>query len=210
MIQIDHITLGYAKQTLLRDFSLSVNTGQKVALCGPSGAGKSSILRCILGFVRPQTGRIVIDGAELDRHNVWTLRRRIGYVPQEADLADQLVSQTIRRPFSFRANARLRPNLDRLPQMLRQFGLSDAVLDKEMPALSGGEKQRIALIITLLLDRDLLLFDEISSALDERSTETIAAMIRESSSTILLVTHDRRLTAVCDRVVDIPSLGQAL
>jgi ABC-type bacteriocin/lantibiotic exporter with double-glycine peptidase domain len=204
VIEIENIELTYGRQTVVRDFSLSAKAGQKVALRGGSGSGKSSILRCILGFVCPRRGRILVDGIELDRHTVWPLRRRMGYVPQEPDLGDALVRETIERPFAFRANVGIRDNLQRLPAMLERFGLSQAILAKEMPALSGGEKQRIAIIVALLLDRPMLLLDEISSALDEPSTQTVINTLAESSQTVLLVTHDPRFTAVCDHVVDVP------
>ncbi|MBE0537519.1 MAG: amino acid ABC transporter ATP-binding protein [Phycisphaerae bacterium] len=209
MIEIQNITLAYGQETVIRDFSLSIEAGQKIAIRGSSGSGKSSILRSLLGFVRPRQGRIVIDGTELNRHTVWPLRGRMGYVPQEADLGDARVGALVERPFSFRANAALRGNLRRLPEMLERFGLSQAILAKEMPALSGGEKQRIALIMTLLLDRPILLLDEISSALDAQSTETVVNLLAGSSQTVVLVSHDLRLAGVCDKVIDVPSYKES-
>ncbi|MGI6271825.1 MAG: ATP-binding cassette domain-containing protein [Anaerohalosphaeraceae bacterium] len=166
--------------------------------------GKSSILRSILGFVCPRKGRILIDGTELNRHTVWGLRRRIGHVPQEVDLGEGLVRDAVERPFTFHANADLRDSLRRLPAMLERFNLPPATLQKETSALSGGEKQRIALIVTLLLDRPILLLDEVSSALDEQSVRTVAGLLAESAQTVLLVTHDPRLVAACDRTVHVP------
>ncbi|MHC4908034.1 MAG: ABC transporter ATP-binding protein, partial [Planctomycetota bacterium] len=145
----------------------------KLCIDGPSGSGKSSLLRAMLGFVRPQSGSITIDNQPVNNKTVWSLRHRIGYVTQEPDLGSQSVLERIRQPFGYKANAHLEFNMDTLEAYLDQFKLPRILLSKQTTDLSGGEKQRIAIIISLLLDRDLLLLDEPTSALDKESKQVL-------------------------------------
>lgn len=211
MIKIDSISIIYDQHVVQEDISLEVGQGEKIALYGASGSGKSSVLESILGFVIPQKGRITINGTELTGESVWPLRRLIGYVSQEPDLGAGTVRQVAERPFSFRANHDLAKNLTRLEEMFEQFALAESILSKDISALSGGEKQRLGLIIALLLDRPILLGDEISSALDPECIRAVADHISRSGQTVILVTHDPVLQGVCDRVVSLDDLkGGAL
>lgn len=201
MIDIDSVSIAYGGRRVFEGFSLSVGRGEKVALCGGSGCGKSSILGSILGFVIPEAGRVVIDGVEVTGDSVWELRRLIGYVPQEPDLGEGTLKEIIERPFSFRANHSIKSNLDKVGEMLGKFGLDESILSKDITTLSGGEKQRFSLIIALLLDREILLLDEISSALDPASKQVVADYLFQSDQTVILVSYDPVLQGVCGRVV---------
>ena len=206
MIDIENITIVYGSQVVVRDFSMSVSAGEKVVIAGASGSGKSSILRSLLGFVVPDEGRISVDSRLIDEKTVWSLRRRISYVGQEPNLGEGTVHEVIERCFSFKANHPLRENMSRLGGLLGQFSLDESILAKDASALSGGEKQRVALILALLLDRPVLLLDEISSALDRQCTQATADHLRGSDKTVLLITHDEALCGVADRMVDLPDL----
>ena len=206
MIDIENITIAYGSQVVVRGFSMSISAGEKVVLAGASGSGKSSILRSLLGFVVPDAGQISVDSCLLDEKTVWSLRRRVAYVGQEPDLGEGSVQGVIDRCFSFKANHSLRKNVSRLGGLLEQFSLAESILAKDVSELSGGEKQRVALILALLLDRPVLLLDEISSALDRECTEATADYLRGSDKTVLLATHDETLMGAADRVVDLPDL----
>jgi putative ABC transport system ATP-binding protein len=204
MLEIDDITIAYDSGAVQQNFSLAVSKGRKVCLSGPSGSGKSSILQSILGFVIPQHGTIRIAGTQLTEKTVWSLRRKIGYVAQEPDLGDGTVEEIIQRPFSFRANQALSKNLDQLPALLKRFSLDESIVSKNISSLSGGEKQRIGLIITLLLDRPLLLLDEISSALDPKCKQAVADYLSQTQQTVLMVSHDSVMQSVCDKTISLP------
>jgi ABC-type bacteriocin/lantibiotic exporter with double-glycine peptidase domain len=205
VIDIDNIRICYGGQEVIRRFSLSANPREKIVLSGPSGSGKSSILRALLGLVIPDEGTISIGSCAIDNRTVWPLRTKMGYVAQEPDMGEGTVRDVVDRCFSFKANHTLKDNLNRLNDMLTRFYLSEAILDKDLSALSGGEKQRVALVIALLLDREILLLDEVSSALDRKCTEAVADYLQTSPQTVLLVTHDDRLMRIADRVVEIGS-----
>ena len=201
-IEIDNLSVNYDGQWVMRGFDLEVEAGAKVALTGPSGSGKSTVLKCILGLVEAREGSIRVFGNLVDDHGVWGARRSLAYVAQEPDLGAGSVRQAIERPFEFKANADLRGNLKRLASLFDRFNLDPVLLDKAGTSLSGGEKQRIALIVAVLLDRPILLLDEASSALDQTNKQAVAEFIREAAElTVLSVAHDTEWLDFADRVV---------
>ncbi len=145
----------------------------------------------------------------LDSRSAWTLRRQIGYVPQESDLGAATAREFIQRPFQYRANQDLVWNEERLQSLCRAFHLDPDLLAQSSKKLSGGEKQRIALISALLLDRKLYLLDEITSALDQESRAAVAEYFSgEDSLSAVIVAHDPMLQAVCGRTYALGSDGK--
>ncbi len=203
-IEIEGLGVNYDGSRVLHGFSLEVAAGEKVSLSGPSGSGKSTVLKCILGLVEPQEGSIRVLGTPVAGDGVWEARRSLAYVAQEPELGSGSVRQAIERPFAFRANVELRGNLKRLPMLMERFHLEPSLLDKESTSLSGGEKQRVALILAVLLDRPILLLDEASSALDRGNKQAVVDFMREAVDlTVLSVAHDAEWLAFADRVVNL-------
>jgi len=203
-IKIKDLSVSYDGQWVLKNFSLSLAHGEKVTLTGPSGSGKSTVLRCILGLVVPDSGSISILGESINGHNIWKIRHHLAYVAQEPDLGTGTVREIIEKPFSYRANLKLRDNLGRLPSLMERFNLSSGLLDKQMSSLSGGEKQRIALVTAILLDRSIVLLDEASSALDKENKQAVADYFKQAQNiTVLSVAHDVEWLGFATRVVDI-------
>ncbi len=201
-LEIDRLTVRLNGQLVLRDFSLTLDPGRKALLTGPSGCGKSTVLRCVLGFVLPEAGSIRVAGEPLTAESVWRLRRHMAYVGQEPDLGTGIVREILERPFHYHANVALRDNLSRIPELFDEFGLARAFLDKEIGDLSGGEKQRVALVSALLLDRDIFLLDEVTSALDPASKRTVADYFRSRTAvTALFVAHDPEWFSFADPVI---------
>lgn len=201
-----HVTLG--ERPVLRGFNLSVAVGERVALAGPPGCGKTTVLRCILGFVVPDAGQVVVLGEEVNPRTIWTIRRRIAYVAQDVELGPGTVRQALERPFTFRANAHLRDNLGRAPELFRRFGLSDALMDQETTSLSGGQRQLVAIISALLLARPILLLDEPTANLDEPTAAAVAEYLASRQDlTIVAVTHHQREFDIGSRLVRLGDLG---
>ncbi len=205
-IAIAGLTLAFGGRTVLQDFSLQVAVREKVVLAGASGSGKSSLLACLLGFLAPAAGRIAIRGEPLTPRSAWRLRRAMALVQQEPDLGELGVAEWLREPLAFRANETLRGNFARVPEWLAQLRLSPAILKQKGPELSGGEKQRLALVSALLLDRPILLLDEPTSALDPEARRAVydclAGLDRQ---TLLLVSHDAGPALdFADRTVRLP------
>ncbi len=204
-IEIEGLGVCHDGRWVLRSFSMRVMAGEKVTLSGPSGAGKSTVLKCILGLVVPQEGEIRVGDRKVDGHGVWEIRRTLAYVAQEPALGPGTARQVIENPFTYRANSALRGNLERLPELLEHFNLPGALLDKDMATLSGGEKQRVALISALLLERSIILLDEATSALDRANREAVGTFFEQAAGvTVLSVAHDSESLGFCNRVVNVP------
>jgi ABC-type lipoprotein export system ATPase subunit len=122
-------------------------------------------------------------------------------VPQEPELGDLTAEEFIRMPFRYRANRGLDWEEGRLRELCAAFHLERGILSQSSRKLSGGEKQRVALIAALMLQRQLYLFDEITSALDEEARAAVADhLINAEGLTAVFVAHDRQLREACDRV----------
>jgi len=205
MLQISDLTVRMGEKHVLSGYSLEVGAGEQVLVTAPSGTGKSTLLRCVLGFLTPQAGTIAVCGKPSDEHSIWSLRLWMSYVAQEPVLGSGTVRDILARPFAYHANRSLKQNLDRVPDLLTQLRLSRGIIDQQMDSLSGGEKQRIALVAALLLDRPLLLLDEIAASLDKDSAEAVSATLAGlTDQTILAVGHHADALPKADRIESLP------
>ena len=203
-IQIDNLAIRHDGKSILSGFSLRLESGQKVTLSGRSGSGKSTVLRCILGFVIPDEGAIYINGERLTGSSVWTLRQQIAYVAQEPLLGTGSVREILERPFTYRANAKKRDNLSRVPELFAQFMLPAELINKDIELLSGGEKQRVAIISAELLDRKILLLDEAGSALDRVSKQAVNEFFcARRDLSVLSVSHEPEQFFCTDRIFEL-------
>ncbi len=192
---------------LFRGLEFSVRAGEHVAVTGPSGCGKSTLLKCLLGLAVPGEGCVVVKGTRLDGRSVWAARRRLAYVAQEPALGPGTVREAVGRAFCYRANRGAEAAPGRLEALLDAFQLPQALLEKPVSLLSGGERQRVALVAALLLEREVLLLDEPSAALDAANRRLVAAYCRGAARlTVVSVSHDDEWLAGCDRVADMAGL----
>ncbi|OQB34571.1 MAG: putative ABC transporter ATP-binding protein YbbL [Candidatus Hydrogenedentes bacterium ADurb.Bin179] len=206
ILDVNNVSVIFGKVPLFSSLYLSMHAGEKVTLSGPSGSGKSTLLRCIVGFA-PFSGFIHINGEPLNRHTVWRLRRQVAYVDQEPDLGPGQVREALKRPFSYKANQAVNFDPHGVDMLFERFLLPQSLQSKEIRTLSGGEKQRVALVVALLLKRPLLLLDEAASALDANSKQQVREYLCEQSElTILSVSHDTRDFTLSNSVFNIEAL----
>jgi len=207
-VSIDTVSFGYDAKPLLREVSITAPRGAVVALMGGSGSGKTTLLRLISGQLRPDAGRVLVEGqdvATLDRPSLYRFRRRTGMLFQFGALfTDLSVFDNVAFP--------LRENTDLPESMIRDLVLMklEAVGLRGsaglMPAqISGGMARRVALARAIALDPPLLMYDEPFAGLDPISLGTIAHLIRSLNdalgATSIVVTHDVPETfAIADRV----------
>jgi len=209
-IKASQLSLRYDGRTLFQNLNFTAGPNRRLCIAGPSGSGKSSLLKAIMGFVRPAEGAIAIDDTVLTDRTCWKLRRHIAYVPQEADLGSESVYERMRQPFGLRANSRVPFDAAQMQRLWDRFGLAQALLSKTSSELSGGEKQRAAIIIALLLKRPILLLDEPVSAMDKQSRLVLRQVLAEQKDkTIVFISHDESLLDLADEVVDISAGGHA-
>lgn len=192
-LMLDHVGLSFDEKTLFENVSLAIDQGDFVVIRGASGSGKSSFLRLLNRLGEPSDGSIAADGTPLVDTEVTSYRRRVGYVQQTPILISGTVRDNLLLPFSYKAASTPVPGRDRLQSDLTGFNLTDVGLDDPADNLSVGQKQRIALIRTLLTGPDIILCDEPTSALDPESRAIVEDRLRhinrEENTTIVLVTH---------------------
>lgn len=192
---------------VLNGVDLAVEAGQTVALCGPSGCGKSTLLHLIGGLDLPDKGHIVVNGIELNRHRdmVRFMRHEVGFVFQLHNLIPGLTLEENCLLPALAAGLSRTEARKRLLQLATRTGL-EARLSQPMQKLSGGERQRTALCRALMNRPGILIADEPTGSLDERTGASVFALLLELAKkngiTLLMATHDRELAAKCDRVVE--------
>ena len=195
LVELHDVVKRYGANTVLERVSLSVEAGEIIAIIGRSGSGKSTLLRCINGLEPIQAGRIVFDGETVNdpATNLRKLRQRVGIVFQSYNLFPHL---------SVAANITLAPRvvkgMDRdasrelASRALARVGLLDKI-DAYPDQLSGGQQQRVAIARSLAMQPQLMLFDEITSALDPELTGEVLKVLEQVAKdgmTMLLVTHE--------------------
>jgi len=181
---------------VLRDVSLSVRRGEVVGLIGPSGSGKSSLLRALVGLLRPRAGRVTVDGQAVDyasRASLRAARDRFAIVFQQYNLFQNMTALRnvcVAPTLVKRRDAReVQAEAERL---LARVGLAEK-LHAYPDELSGGQQQRVAIARALALKPDILLLDEVTSALDpELVTEVLDTIraLRDEGMTMLVVSHE--------------------
>lgn len=190
------------------NISLSVNKGEFVAIVGASGSGKSTLLHLLGGVDRPTSGKIYIDGNEINNMNNDKLaifrRRQIGIVYQFYNLISILtVEENISLPCDLDGN---KPDKERMDLILKSFGLFER--RNHLPnELSGGQQQRTSIARALINNPAILLADEPTGNLDSKSTEEIMSILkmsnRDFNQTIIMITHNLEIAKEADRIITI-------
>jgi ATP-binding cassette subfamily B protein len=200
---------------VLRDVSLEIHRGDRVALVGPTGSGKSTLADILMGLLPPTSGRLLIDGREVDS-GAW--QANIAHVPQSIFLADTSIAENIalgipagkvdrKRLESAARQAQIADFIESLPKVYA------TTVGERGVRLSGGQRQRIGIARALYKQAPVLVFDEATSALDDATEkalmDTLAGLSR--SLTIIMIAHRLSTTAYCDRVITVSggSLAQA-
>ncbi|GHU26441.1 phosphate ABC transporter ATP-binding protein [Betaproteobacteria bacterium] len=199
LVELRNVHVSFGSNHVLKGIDLTVRKGDAVSIIGPSGSGKSTILRCINGLLTPERGEVVVGNTSV--HTLRTeaeriaLRKRIGFVFQQYNLfphltvLDNIVIAPIRILGVEREIAEREAR-----ELLAKVRLSDKV-DAYPGQLSGGQQQRVAIARALAMHPELVLFDEVTSALDPETVGEVLSVIRqlvEDGMTCLLVTHEMR------------------
>jgi len=191
MVELRNIHLSFDDTVLFDGFNLKVQQREKVLIYGKSGIGKSSIMKMILGFVEPDKGNVLYKGKELDKNTVWGLRENTAFVTQDNDITGGLVKDFISEVMGYKANKNIEISKDKIVELLEYFDLENKILEKDFQDLSGGEKQRISIIVSILLDKELYLLDEITSSLDNKMKKKVVDyFVDKMDKTQIIISHD--------------------
>ena len=207
LLKVTHLHKEFGPNVVLKDINLSVKKGEVVVIIGPSGCGKSTFLRCLNGLEEIQSGVITVDGlpVEAGKRDITKLRQKIGMVFQSYELFPHMtvLENVILAPTKVQKRTKEEATKEAI-ELLDKVGLVDKK-DYYPRQLSGGQKQRVAIVRALLMHPEVILFDEVTAALDpEMVHEVLETMLNlaKSGSTMLIVTHEMAFAeAVADRII---------
>lgn len=206
-VQLVGVHKWYGQFHVLKDINLTVNRGERIVICGPSGSGKSTMIRCINRLEEHQKGQILVDGVELtnDLKRIEVIRREVGMVFQHFNLFPHLTAiENVTLAPVMLGRASKAQAVEQAKALLTKVGLSDRA-DYFPSRLSGGQKQRVAIARALAMSPKVMLFDEVTSALDPELVGEVNRVMKglaQEHMTMLIVTHDLRFAEdVSDHVI---------
>jgi phospholipid/cholesterol/gamma-HCH transport system ATP-binding protein len=214
VIKMEHLKKSFGNNHVLRDINLVITKGENLAILGQSGTGKSVLIKCIVGLVEIDDGKLLIYGkniSELKERELIEIQKKVGFLFQSGALYD---SMTVRENLEFP----LRKQLSSIPkdklesivtEALSDVGLEKAI-DKTPSELSGGMRKRLGLARTLILKPEIMLYDEPTTGLDPITSKEISNLIlevqRKYHTTSIIITHDIECTKLtADRIIVIKS-----
>jgi polar amino acid transport system ATP-binding protein len=207
LLEIRNLTKRYGENTVLRDLSFTVRRGEVIVVLGPSGCGKSTLLRCINALEPIQGGEILLGGEVIDRSpaGLPALRRRIGMVFQSYELFPHMtvMENILLAPCKVLGTKKEDAKAE-AEALLRRVGLWEK-RDSYPRELSGGQKQRVAIVRALCMHPEVLLFDEVTAALDPEMVREVLDVVLDlarEGKTMVIVTHEMQFArAIADRVL---------
>ncbi len=208
MIEVKEITKSFGTLQVLRGVSLTIEKGEIVAIIGKSGAGKTTLLQIIGTLDRPDSGSVIIDGTDVlhlgERELAEFRNRHIGFIFQFHQLLPEFTAlENVMMPALIHRDSREQAR-QRATLLLTDLGLADRMSHKPNE-LSGGERQRVAAARAMMMNPDVILADEPSGSLDEANKHELHALLRDMrerfGQTIVIVTHDKELAAISDRII---------
>ena len=210
MIEIKNIWKSFGELEVLKGVNLHVEQGEIVAIVGKSGAGKTTLLQIIGTLDRPTKGQVLIDGTDVfamkDKDLAAFRNKHIGFIFQFHQLLPEFTAlENVCIPAMI-AREKESVYMPRAEKLLRDLGLAGRLHHKPNE-LSGGEKQRVAAARALMMAPDIILADEPTGSLDSQNKQELSDLLlklrKEYGQTILLVTHDKDLAMMADRVIEI-------
>jgi phospholipid/cholesterol/gamma-HCH transport system ATP-binding protein len=210
IVEVENLSVSFGAQQVLRNIDLNIPAGQTLALLGESGCGKTVLMKAIIGLIQPTKGQVRFDGDDINGLNDRQLshvRLRFGFVFQNAALFDSMtVGQNV--AFPLRQHGRFTDEQIRemVLSRLSEVGLPDDVVFKKPAELSGGMRKRVGLARALIMNPELIMYDEPTTGLDPIMSDVINELIirtrRRNPVTSIVVTHDMNTARkVADRVV---------
>lgn len=208
ILQLENVGFQADDAVIFTGINFQLRAGEFKLITGPSGCGKSTLLKIIASLLSPTSGKIFFAGKDINALSPEAYRQQVSYCAQTPALFGDSVYDNLIFPWQIRNK---QPDPQALVADLLRFGLAENMLKKSINELSGGEKQRVSLIRNLQFLPQVLLLDEITSALDENNksnvNEIIHRYVTEKNMAVLWVTHDQNEIAHADDVMTLPTAG---
>lgn len=208
-IEVKDLTFGYPdkEENVLENINLAIKKNQSIALVGPSGAGKTTLADIVLGILKPQCGKVLVDGYDIEE-SPYSWKQKLGYIPQSIYLMDDTIRNNIlygqenvdeERLEKAVKEAQLKEFIDTLDNGL------DTVIGENGICLSGGQRQRIGIARALYTNPEVLVLDEATSALDNETEEAVMEAINHlsGSKTLIIIAHRLSTTEKCDAIYEV-------
>lgn len=190
IISLEDVSFQSGEKQILTGINFSVTAGEKVSISGPSGSGKSTILKLISSLISPTAGKIKFKNQDIAELPFVAYRQKVSYCFQIPSLFGDTIRENVEFPAQIRGE---KPDLELINQYLAEVRLDYLDLDKRINSLSGGEKQRVALIRHLIYPPEVLLLDEVTASVDNETSEIIWRWLfkqaAEKQMTLIWVSH---------------------
>ena len=206
-IEIRDLSFSYTeKQPVLHALNFRLKPGERLAIIGKIGSGKSSLMRLLMGLGRPTSGQMVIDGIDLEHINPADLRDHVAYVPQEITLFKGTLRENIllKSPFASQQELIKATQIAGLYDVVQKHSMGfDLPVGEQGKGLSGGQKQSVAIARAVINNPRILLFDELTSAMDNQTEQAVIERIKAFSEdkTMIISTHRASLLSLVDRII---------
>ncbi|MBD8124592.1 iron ABC transporter ATP-binding protein FetA [Pantoea agglomerans] len=191
LLDVQDVAFSVGDRQLLKPVSLQLYQGDCVLLTGPSGSGKSTFLKILASLITPTSGQLFFRNSDITTLRAEAYRQQVSYCFQTPQLFGQTVYDNLALPWQIR---RQKPQRDKLVAALESVNLSPDMLNKPVEQLSGGEKQRVGLLRNLQFMPEVLLLDEVTSALDEENRLSVLSLINRISAeekvAVVRISHD--------------------
>lgn len=191
LLDVQDVAFSVGDRQLLKPVSLQLYQGDFVLLTGPSGSGKSTFLKILASLITPTSGQLFFRNSDITTLRAEVYRQQVSYCFQTPQLFGQTVYDNLALPWQIR---RQKPQRDKLVAALESVNLSPDMLNKPVEQLSGGEKQRVGLLRNLQFMPEVLLLDEVTSALDEENRLSVLSLIHrmaaEEKVVVVRISHD--------------------
>ncbi|MCY1720024.1 ATP-binding cassette domain-containing protein [Prolixibacteraceae bacterium Z1-6] len=197
MIHFENISLSFSEKIIFDNLTITINQGEKICLSGPSGRGKSTLLNLLQGYVLPNKGKIIINGKVLNDSTIREIRKQIISIPQNINLP-------VKNGMELVELLEISQNLHAIKEYNQKLDLESDILIKDFAKISGGQKQRLLISICLSQPKDIILMDEPTSSLDDKSIELLINVIGElKGRTIISASHNQLWAKSSDKIIEL-------
>lgn len=195
MITLENLSKSYGKLQVLNNISAQFNPGQVVSIIGPNGSGKTTMIKCLLGMVLPDSGRIIVDGKTVNKE--WAYRTKIGYMPQISRFPENMKVKQL-----FEMMRDIRKTTNTLDDELYHTYHIQNMCDKSLGSLSGGNKQKVSAALAFMFNPEILVLDEPTAGLDPLSSEILKTKILKEKSKGKLILISSHIMSEIDELAD--------